>query len=234
MGGIVPSLLLAFGQLADARILRILLKSLGLTLLLFVLVGWAGWWALDWALARAGLANTLFGGAEEMRGFASLLLTVAGLWLVWRIIAMAVIQFFADDVVQAVERRHYPTAARSAKELRWREQFVLGFSAAARALLFNLVALPVALALLVTGIGTALLFWLVNAVLLGRELQDMVWLRHRNNAAESAPLGKVERFLLGAVIAGLMMLPLVNFLAPIIGAAAATHLFHRKKANHAH
>ena len=82
--------------------------------------------------------------------------------------------------------------------------------------------------MLFTGIGAALLFWLVNAVLVGRELQDMVWLRHRRDAADPAPVGALERFLLGGAVAALLALPFVNLIAPLLGAAAATHLIHRK------
>lgn len=228
MPAIATSLLLALGQLADRRVLRILAKSLGVTILAFVAVAWAGWFALDWLLAWAGLGETLFGGAEELRGIAAALLVVVGLWLTWRIVAMAVIQFFADEVVQAVEARHYPARASAARDLTLREQATTSLAAAGRALLVNLIALPFALALLFTGIGTALLFWLVNAVLVGRELQDMVWLRHRRDAQHRAPLGAFERFLLGGAIAALFLVPIANFLAPVLGAAAATHLIHRE------
>jgi uncharacterized protein involved in cysteine biosynthesis len=94
--------------------------------------------------------------------------------------------------------------------------------------LVNLVALPFALTLLVTGVGTALLFWAVNAMLIGRELQDMVWLRHRRDAADPAPVTRGERFLLGGAIAALLAVPGANLLAPLLGAAAATHLILRK------
>ena len=65
-------------------------------------------------------------------------------------------------------------------------------------------------------------------MLVGRELQDMVWLRHRRHAADPAPVARGERWLLGGAVAALLALPLVNLLAPILGAAAATHLIHRK------
>src|SRR5690606_6200158 len=159
---------------------------------------------------------------------ASFLLAVVGLWLAWRIVAMAVIGFFADEVVLAVEARHYPDAAGRARDLPLARQLSTSLGAATRALLTNLAALPFALVLLVTGIGPALLFWLVNAVLVGRELQDMVWLRHRRFRGDPAPVGRAERLLLGGAIAALLAVPFVNFLAPMLGAAAATHLIHRK------
>ena len=232
MARVVASLLLALGQLADPRIVRILVKSLAVTLALFAALAWGGWRLAEWTLERAGLADTLFAGAGNLRELAALLLALAGLWLVWRIVAMAVIQFFADEVVAAIEARHYPHMAGQAREPPLREQTAASLRAAGRALAINLVALPFALALLVTGFGTALLFWLVNALLLGRELQDMVWLRHRRPTAaitpEVGPLGQAERFVLGGAVAALLALPFVNFLAPVLGAAGATHLIHRK------
>lgn len=229
MGAVVTSLLLALGQLADPGVLRILLKSLAVTLALFAVVAVGGWYALDWALAEVGLGDRLFAGAESLRALASLVLALLGLWLAWRIVAMAVVSFFADEVVRAVELRHYPQAAQTARDLPLGEQFSTSLGAALRALLINLIALPFALVLLVTGVGTALLFWLVNAVLVGRELQEMVWLRHCRSRSDPAPIGRAERFVLGGAIAALLALPIVNLIAPILGAAAATHLIHRKR-----
>lgn len=229
MGAVATSLLLALGQLADPRVIRILLKSLAVTLALFALAAWGGWHVLDWGLARAGLGERLFAGADTLRALASLVATLIGLWLAWRIVAMGVIEFFADDVVRAVELRHYPQAAETARDLPPAEQFATSVRSALRALLVNLIALPFALALLVTGIGTALLFWLVNAVLVGKELQEMVWLRHRRSRADSAPIGRAERFALGGAVAALLAVPGLNLLAPVLGAAAATHLFHRRE-----
>jgi uncharacterized protein involved in cysteine biosynthesis len=57
----------------------------------------------------------------------------------------------------------------------------------------------------------------------------MVWLRHRRDARDPAPLAPSERWALGAVIAALLAVPFVNLLAPLLGAAAATHLIHRKE-----
>jgi uncharacterized protein involved in cysteine biosynthesis len=229
MTAVGSSLLLALGQLADPRVIRILAKSLAVSLVLFAGVAWAGWYALDGLLGWIGLTDDTFAGAGTVRELASLLLALLGLWLAWRIVAMAVVNFFADEVVQAVEARHYPEAAARARDLPVSEQFSTSGRAALRALLVNLAVLPVALVLLVTGVGAALLFWAVNAALVGRELQDMVWLRHRQGTADPAPVGRGERYLLGGAVAALLALPLVNLLAPILGAAAATHLIHRKE-----
>ncbi|GGC28266.1 hypothetical protein GCM10011371_14760 [Novosphingobium marinum] len=220
---------LALGQLADPRVLRILLKCVVVTLLLFAAIGTVAWYGLDALFATGGLTDTAFAGAGGVRGIAAVILVVIGGWLLWRILALAVLQFYADEVVLAVEARHYPHAMANARTLGWREELANGLRGAIRALAVNLLVLPVALLLLVTGVGTAILFWLVNAVLLGRELTEMVWQRHRHDPAEGLPLSRLERFVMGGIVAGLLIVPVANLLAPVLGAAMAAHLFHRKK-----
>ena len=222
---------LAFGQLAEPRVLRILAKSIAVTLLVFALLAAAGWWLADWALARAGLSDALGGDTAGLRGLLAAIGVIAAGLLLWRIVALAVLQLFADEVVLAVEARHYPGAAASARQLGWHEELSASLAGAGRAMAFNLLALPLALLLLVTGIGAPLVFWLVNSVLLGRELMDMVWLRHRPTRQSPLPLRKGERFILGGVVTALLAVPFVNFLAPFLGAAAAAHLIHRKDAS---
>jgi CysZ protein len=220
---------LALQQLADPALRRIWLKSLAATLLAFAVLGAALWWATDWVLAQAGVEEARFAGAEGLRGVLAFTGALLGGWLLWRIVALAVLQFFADDVVAAVEARHYPHHAAMARRLGWREELARGLGGAGRALAWNLAAVPVALVLLVTGIGAPLVFYLVNAVLLGRELQDMVWLRHRPTPDAPHPLRAGRRLLLGGVVTALLSVPVINFLAPFLGAAAATHLIHRKE-----
>jgi CysZ protein len=212
---------LALGQLTDPRVLGVLLKSLLVTLALFAVLGTAGWYALDALLDS-------YAPLRDYSDLVALLIVLIAGWLLWRILALLVLQFFADEVVHAVEARYYPQAAASARKLGFQEELANGLRGAGRALLFNLLALPVALVLLVTGVGAALVFGLVNAVLIGRELQDMVWLRHRHDPAADAPLRKWDRLALGGAVTALLAVPFVNLLAPLLGAAAATHLIHRK------
>ena len=214
----------ALGQLADPAVLRILAKSVLLTLLVFVALGVALYYAMAWMLGAAGISY-----GDELGALAAVLATVIGGWLLFRLVALFVLQFFAEDVVLAVEARYYPKQASTARELPFAEALRNSLRSTGRALLVNLVALPVALVLLVTGVGTAILFWAVNAWLLGPELQDMVWLRHRTGDEAGAPLGKAKRFALGGAVAALLIVPFVNLLAPVLGAASATHLVHGRK-----
>ena len=213
---------LALGQLSDPAILRVLAKSLLATLAIFAALGLAAWQGLSAAL------ESYAAGYEGLSGLIVIVLTVIGGWLLFRVVALAVLQFFADDVVRAVERRHYGAAA-NVPDLPFSTELKGSARGLLRVIAVNAVVLPVALLLLVTGVGTALVLWAANAWLLGRELTEMVWLRHRADRTELAPVSGLTRFLLGGVVAALLVVPIVNLLAPVLGAAAATHLVHRAR-----
>ena len=211
---------LALGQLGDRRILAVLGKSLALTVAIFAVLGAGLWFAITQTMGtdgNEGYVGAIVAGA----------VVLVSLWLLFRIVALAVLQLFGDEVVQAVEARHYPSAAASARALGWREEVRVGLRSLGRSLGYNLLALPVALLLLVTGIGTVLVFAAVNAVLLGRELTEMAALRHRDDAGNVPLPGFAARTALGAVVVALLLVPFVNLLAPVLGAAAATHIVHR-------
>jgi uncharacterized protein involved in cysteine biosynthesis len=227
MTNLPTSLLRAAGQMTDPPVLRVLVKSVAVTLAIFVVLGVAGGYGLDAAFDALGFEEDY-----GLSGLLAALLAIVAAWLLFRIVALAVLQFFADEVVLAVECKCYPEAAATARKVPLAEEVRIGLGGGLRALVANLITLPFALMLLFTGIGPALLFWAVNAWLLGRELTDMVWLRHRPRGASAsaarAPVDRTERFLLGGVIAALLAVPFVNLIAPVLGAAAATHLVHRR------
>jgi CysZ protein len=217
---------LSLGQLSDPAIGRVLAKSILLTLVIFLVLGFAAWAGLSAVMERFAA------GYAEFSALLAVVLTLIGGWLLFRVVALAVLQFFADDVVRAVERRHYGSAAQ-VPDLPWSAELSASFKGLLRVIAVNAVVLPIALVLLVTGIGTALLLWAANGWLLGRELTEMVWLRHRSDASELVPVGGITRFALGGIVAALLIVPVINLLAPVLGAAAATHLIHRARSRHA-
>lgn len=218
------ALLLSLGQLGDPAIRRVLAKSLALTLAIFAALGAAIWWGLDEALAEWRYHGALAGAAATLA-------TLLALWLLFRAVAVLVVGIFADDVVAAVERKHYSTALASARAVPLHRSMQMGLGSAVRFLLVNLLMTPVYLALLVTGVGTAAAFFVVNAWLLGRDLSDMVASRHLSRAAmrDWRKANAAKRFALGLAGTGLFVVPVVNLLAHVLGAAMATHLFHRTR-----
>jgi uncharacterized protein involved in cysteine biosynthesis len=205
-----------------------LAKSVLITLAIFLLAGAALWWALDALIEQWIIASLPDDYSNAVAGIVAVSIAFLAGWLLFRIVALAVLQFFADEIVIAVEQKHYPAAAENARKLPFAEDAANSLQGAWRALLFNILAAPIALFLIFTAIGPAIIFWLVNAVLLGRELTDMGWIRHRSSPQYHAPVGAIERVALGGAVAVLMAVPFANLLAPVIGAAAATHLVQSK------
>jgi uncharacterized protein involved in cysteine biosynthesis len=222
---VIPALLRAFGQLFDPPILLVLAKSVGLTLLVFAGLGVG----LYFALVRAFAALGWSGGGFAEATMAALVAVLAG-WLLFRVVALAVVQLFADEIVAAVERKHYPGAARTARSQPLRREIANAARGIGWVLVANVAVLPVVAVLWVTGIGAAAAVLLINAWLLGRELTEMAWLRQGGSLADANPVPGSARLLLGGAIAGLMLVPLLNLLAPVIGAAAGTHVYHRRMA----
>lgn len=222
MRAVIHALAQAFAQLTDRAVLMVLLKSVLATVLAFVALGIGLYFALVWALGSwAGEGSGLAGAA------AAVLIAGLAFWFLFRVVAVAVLQFFADEVVIAVEKQHYPGRAAEARPLPFRRDLANSLRGIGRTLGFNLLALPVAGVLLVTGFGAALVFLAVNAWLLGRELTDMAWLRHCGARDAQNPVSRSERLLLGGAIAGIMLVPGLNLIAPVLGAAAGTHLTMR-------
>lgn len=219
---------LAFRQLGDRRLVGLFATSLAVTLAVFAALGVALWFALD-AVAGRYLARA------DAPGLVTLLSLVAGLallWIAFRAVAIAVVGLFGDQVVHAVEARHYPAALGMARPVPFARSLLMGLHSIARLVGYNLLATPLYIVTLATGVGLPLAFFAINGWLLGRDLGDMVAVRHVPRAELSAWRRKTRwrRAGVGLLTGGLFVVPVVNFIAPVIGAAAMTHLFHRRRA----
>jgi uncharacterized protein involved in cysteine biosynthesis len=214
---VIIAALRAFPAIFHPSALRLLGKTLLLTLLIFAMAALGLWTAVHAVRAYFG-----WGGGGIADAAVTSIGVVALAWLLFRTLAMAVMNLFADDIVVAVERSSYPSAAADANPLGAARSVHLALASAARAIGWNLVALPAYLLLLVTGVGTIGLFLALNAYLLGRDLADMVEPRH----SAIRPISRVNRWLMGLVSALLFLLPFINLLAPIWSAAMAVHMLH--------
>ena len=219
----IRAFLLTIRQLSDRAILGVLAKSLLVTLAIFAALAFGVFELLRrWVTGFAG------GYDDGLAGVAAIALFVLSAWLLFRVVAIAVIGLFGDAVVAAVEVRHYPAAHAAARSVSLTRSGRMALGSAGRAIGVNLLLIPVYIALLFTAIGPAIAFFLVNSWLLGRDWGDMVASRHMDDATmrgwRKATRG--QRFVLGLVGTGLFVVPGVNLFAPIVGAAMATHLFH--------
>ncbi|MFC3579652.1 EI24 domain-containing protein [Sphingomonas hylomeconis] len=221
----IRAFFLSLAQLGDRRIIGVFLKSLALTLVLLAALGVGAWYALTWAVAYWGFGS----GAQGIAGVAAVILALVTAGVLFRGVAVLVIGLFADEVVQAVEAKHYPQALTTARAVPLARSIGMGLGSVARFAGINLLLVPVYLLLLVTGIGPAILFFIVNGWLLGRDLGDMVAVRHMGMAELKGWRGAtaLSRFVLGLIGTGLFVVPFVNLAAPVIVAAMATHWFHQ-------
>lgn len=213
---------LAVGQIVHPSSLGVLAKVVVLTALVFALLGAGLFFLFDrWLMPMSGAQPDSWIAA--LLGFG---LAMLGGFFLFRAVAMVVIGLFTDGIVDAVEHDHYPDEAQRAHPIGVAAGLRLGLRSGLRAVGWNLLALPVYLALLVTGVGTLLLVLAVNTLILGRDFEAMVAARHPSAGVK--PLSSRDRLLLGLVPALLFVIPIVNLTAPIVGAALAVHLFHRR------
>jgi CysZ protein len=208
----------AVAMLAVPVVQRTLLLAIGLAVTLLILAlpatdalvraaGSTGYVLLDRVLEAAGLASTL-------------LLA----WLVYPSVIAAVLGFLLERVVAATEARYFP-ALSPAREQRMVEVAVYSVGFAAVVLGLNVVVLPL---YLVPGLNVPV-YLLLNGYLLGREYTELV-LARRHPIGELGALRRRHKSQLwgsGLVTALVLMVPVVNLAAPIVGAAFATLRLHR-------
>ncbi|MFN3435982.1 MAG: EI24 domain-containing protein, partial [Sphingomonas sp.] len=143
----LQALFLSIGQLGDKRIVAVFLKSMLLTLAVFAALGAGLWFGIEHLVARYFAASQ---SMASLAAAAAILLALLGAWLLFRVVAIAVIGIFADEVVHAVEARHYPDRFASARDVGFARSVAMGMGSAGRALLVNLILSPLYLVLMVT------------------------------------------------------------------------------------
>ena len=145
-------------------------------------------------------------------------------WWMLPVAAIAV-GLFLEDIVDAVEAKHYPhlAPARSVglPALIWDgAKFMLLLVAV------NLLALIV---YVLSTILAPIVFFIANGYLFGRQYFEMIAYR-RLPMAEARRLRRRNRagaWGHGIVLAVALSIPILNIFAPIIAVAAFTHLYHR-------
>src|SRR4051812_36319604 len=223
------SIALGFADLADTRVLGILLQALGATLLIFAALAALAMWLLSGSnpCSVVGMGSCPLDPGSS--GITAVLLVLLAAWFLFPAVAIGVVMMFTDRIARAVEGRHYPAAARKARPIGLVAGAALGLRSAGRIMLFNLLALPFYLLLLVTGVGPFILFVIVNGIAFGRDLGDMAAARHGDRASRRRWLKATrgEQHLIGLLVSALFLVPFANLLAPLVGTPAAIHLFNR-------
>lgn len=209
----------ALGQMFDPKFRGVLWLGVGATLALFV----ALWVALRFVVAFVPTFGLSW--MEDAVTIISQFLLVIAFVFMGAPIAQAFASIFLDRVADAVEAKHYPNAKQgggaSAAAL-----IVAGLSFAAVSAALNLLAFP--LQIVSFGIGSVVVLF-VNGYLTGRTFFELAALRHMptRQARALRRSHRVRLFLGGALISLLAMIPILNFLVPLFGAAMMTHEYNK-------
>ena len=215
----------AFNQILDPAFRRVVLIALAMALGVFVLL------FIILQATIPGLVHFGIDWLDEAFGWifgvtlAPVMLIVA--YFFFPAVATMFMSLFLDNIVDAVEDRHYADN-KAYRKVPLGENLLMALRMSAVVIAANLIALPIYAILLFTGIGPFVLFFLLNSYLLGREYFEMVAVRHFP-AYDARRLWRAKRdkaFLGGAAITTAFLVPFVNLLGPLIGAAVMVHIFH--------
>jgi CysZ protein len=223
----------ALSQMFSPPLRAVLLKSVGLALLTIVIIG-IGLQRLLASLAESGAT-----WAEQTSGFAPHSVWAALAWILSILAGLGIVtgalflmpavsafvgSFFVDDVAEVVERTHYP-ADPAGVALPLGRALIEGVKFGLLALVVYLCALPF---VLFAGLGFLILFF-ANAYLLSREYFELAAMRFRP-PEEAKMMRKANAgyvFFTGLIIAGFVLIPILNFATPVFAMAFMVHI-HKK------
>lgn len=202
------------GQLNDPVIRRVIGKTLGLAICAYILFVVLVYLLIGWL---SGLSGWL----ENLAQFGGVIGAIVVAWFLFPSIAAAIAGLFADEVIDAVEAKHYPFLPPGTPVPVMAAVFD-GLKLALVALVANVLALPF---LLVFPLYV-LITWGVNGWLLGREYFEMVAFRRMDRASAHELHRRHNRIftIAGVMIAVCLTIPFVNLLAPVLGAAFMVHI----------
>lgn len=217
---IVHAALTAFRQIFSTHFRSLMWRCLGLTIVLLVVAKLGLTFLIDWWIQQLTLANEHSWLATVLSVTASLGLLFFSFYLLPSI-SMLVSSFFVDEVAEKIERLNYAeepvgvpmTTGRSLKE---------GVRFGLLALGVNLAALML---LLLPGINV-LVFFFANALLLGREYFGLAAGRFKDSdtARTMRRDHSMTVNLCGLVLAGFLMVPLLNLFTPLFATAMMVHV----------
>ena len=209
---------LAVGQMFSGPILGVLGACAMLSIACF-----AGlWFGIDWAI------ETWLEGSD---GFLAELASMGGgliaalvlAYFLFPIVATAFISLFLERIAKTVEDQHYPHLP-PAKGL----PILASLAVTARFVILMIGANVLLLVLLFLPPVYAVMWFVVNGWLIGREYLELVSMR-RISVRDTDRLRKrrgTETLMTGVVLAVLLPIPLFNMVLPVFATCVMVHRFH--------
>lgn len=220
---ILPSAYAALRQILSPELRSLFWRTLGLTLLLLALL----WYGLSQLLAAFVTAHPISADYPVVNSVLVFLAgagLLVGLLYVLPITSALVAGFFLDEAALVVERTDFP-ADRPGQPISLGKSIGYGVRFAGLAVIVNGAALML---IFIPGVNIVA-FFAANAYLLSREYFEMAAARFRP-VPEAARLRRENRATVlagGALLAGLVLIPVVNLMIPLFGIAFMVHLHKR-------
>ena len=229
--GIVDSFLKGVSQLPDPTLRRVLLIGILGSLAIFALLWTALWWAMGavawtdiWGIGW--LVETLGSFVDWAAGLLYVFAMIVATFLLFPAVVTIVVGFFLEDVVRAVEARHYPNEpAPRPQPLGEVLATTLKFALMVAAL--NIAFLPLYLILFLVPPLNLILYYLLNGYLVSREYYELVALR-RLDPRTARRLRRSHRgriLFAGILLVFFMTIPIVNFVTPVLATAFMVHVY---------
>lgn len=206
----------AINQLFDPRILRVVGISLLLSIVSFVLVLVAVYWALDtFELSSIGWLEAT---VDWLGIFAAVVIAL----FLFPPVAVVFLGLFLESIARAVEARHYPELDKAPGVSFWQ-----GLGATLRFFALIVVVNIALLFLLLFPPAYPIGYLFANGFLIAREYWDLVALRRMQPREAKALFSRhtAELVLLGMGTAFLLTIPFANFIAPVLATAVMVHRF---------
>ncbi len=219
----------AISQIGDPVLRRVVLIGIGGSGLVFVLLSALVWWIFS---AQVDLTSlSLWGWVESLLDWIAGFVVVMSLIVVSAIlfpgVATIIVGFFLEDVVAAVEKKHYPGEP-PARPQPVSEVFASTVRFALSVIGLNLLCLPLYLILMFVPPFNLVLYYLLNGYLVSREYFELVALRRMGPAAalQMRRQSRGRILMAGILLTFLLTIPIINFLTPVIATAFMVHVFH--------
>ncbi len=219
----------AISQIGDPVLRRVVLIGIGGSGLVFVLLSALVWWIFS---AQVDLTSlSLWGWVESLLDWIAGFVVVMSLIVVSAIlfpgVATIIVGFFLEDVVAAVEKKHYPGEP-PARPQPVSEVLASTVRFALSVIGLNLLCLPLYLILMFVPPFNLVLYYLLNGYLVSREYFELVALRRMGPAAalQMRRQSRGRILMAGILLTFLLTIPIINFLTPVIATAFMVHVFH--------
>ena len=221
---VIRSFTISILQFSDPVFLRVLIKAISLSFFVFICLAGLVWFLLS----ETSFFNFWFFEiiTDVLGGISVLFIT----WLLFPGVALFFVTLFLDDIVDAVENRHYQNDL-SIRNVAFSKMIIVSLRFSLITLALNILALPFYMLTIWFPPFTLVIFYCLNGYLLGREYYELIALRHLD-PTKIVLIRKANKwilFMVGVGITFLFSIPIINMLAPVIGVAVMTHVFRSLK-----